>query len=1025
MSGRVLPTALTALLAIGAGPQERESGDAPPFTVPEGYVIERVAGPPLVERPIMASFDEDGRLYVSDSAGVNHPGKELLKDPPHKIRLLEDTDGDGVFDKSTVFADKLVFPQGLLWHDGAVFCVSPPSLWKLEDTDGDGVCDKRTELVSGFAVTGVADDAHGAMLGPDGRIYFLPGRMHHKIKTRDGALLRDAVGPWVMRCKPDGSDVEIVCGAVGNPVEMDWTPEGDFFVSGTFWAPDSFGGGLRDALIHGVEGGEWPVRDRVYRDRIRTGELLPVMVPMIASAPSGMMTYKNGGPLNGNLFCTYFNLNRVLRHVLTRDGATFKATSEDFAVGTNPDVHPTDVLEDADGSILVVDTGGWFRIGCPASVIAKPQVLGGIYRVRRKNARKIEDPWGRNVGWRSIGSIVPCHKLVDERPFVRQRAIRELAKWAAGATESDAVEVMGWNIDASEQTAFGALWVLSRVDAVWARKLVRDRIPDSSERISQVAIIVAGLHRDVEALPALVRIVKDRGQLPQVRREAAGAIGRIGRAEAVPALLEALRHEKDRYIEHALIYALVRIDEAAPVRAALADGPARQALIALDQMAHGDLKPVDVLPLLEATDPALRREAAGVAARRRAWAKDVAAVLRRWLGGASMTGERVETARGLIGAFKEDAEVQSVVGKAAAAPATAASVRFMLLEAMAESGLKGAPDSWIEPLRAALGSPEEELAWGAVRAVEALSIRSLDDELRALAAGGKYPRALRLAALRLLVGRGAPVGDGVFEWLMRQAQEEEETPERLEAIRAIGSAELSKNQLRKVAALVAGAGPVELPTLVAAFERGSADEQVGRTLVASLAKTSGLWSVNRERLQNLLARYPEPVRRDGAALLERLKVEDPATRIKQLEASLVEGDPAAGRTVFFGKAKCFTCHTVAGEGGVVGPELTHIGSIRQRRDLLEAIAFPSASFARGFEPMMVTLKNGGTRVGRIVRETPEEIELIDAEGKTSKVKRDDLFQIIPNRISVMPEGFDRVLTAKELSDLTAFLRSLQ
>src|SRR5689334_14758984 len=92
-----------AVVEIGA--QEPPGPGGPPLQVPEGFVVERVAGPPLVERPIMACFDDQGRLYVSDSAGVNLKGSELIKDPPHRIRLLEDADGDGVFDKSRVWAD--------------------------------------------------------------------------------------------------------------------------------------------------------------------------------------------------------------------------------------------------------------------------------------------------------------------------------------------------------------------------------------------------------------------------------------------------------------------------------------------------------------------------------------------------------------------------------------------------------------------------------------------------------------------------------------------------------------------------------------------------------------------------------------------------------------------------------------------------------------------------------------------------------------------------------------------------------
>src|SRR5216684_8240761 len=85
------------------------------FTLPAGFEIELVAGPPLVNRPITADFDERGRLYVSDSSGSNENVNLQLKKKPHRILRLEDTDGDGKFDKSTVFADHMMFPEGTMW----------------------------------------------------------------------------------------------------------------------------------------------------------------------------------------------------------------------------------------------------------------------------------------------------------------------------------------------------------------------------------------------------------------------------------------------------------------------------------------------------------------------------------------------------------------------------------------------------------------------------------------------------------------------------------------------------------------------------------------------------------------------------------------------------------------------------------------------------------------------------------------------------------------------------------------------
>ena len=89
--------------------------DGRTFTVPAGFTIERIAGPPLVERPITAAFDDQGRLYVADSSGSNDNVKKQLEEKPHRIVRLEDSDGDGKFDKKTVFADHMMFPEGTMW----------------------------------------------------------------------------------------------------------------------------------------------------------------------------------------------------------------------------------------------------------------------------------------------------------------------------------------------------------------------------------------------------------------------------------------------------------------------------------------------------------------------------------------------------------------------------------------------------------------------------------------------------------------------------------------------------------------------------------------------------------------------------------------------------------------------------------------------------------------------------------------------------------------------------------------------
>ena len=125
-AARVVAILLLAFVVSRA--QDRPSSSARALTVPAGFEIEQVAGPPLVDRPIVAAFDEAGRLYVADSSGSNAPVKTQLTELPHRIVRLEDTNGDGRFDTSVVFADRMMLPEGTMWLDGSLYVAAPPSI---------------------------------------------------------------------------------------------------------------------------------------------------------------------------------------------------------------------------------------------------------------------------------------------------------------------------------------------------------------------------------------------------------------------------------------------------------------------------------------------------------------------------------------------------------------------------------------------------------------------------------------------------------------------------------------------------------------------------------------------------------------------------------------------------------------------------------------------------------------------------------------------------------------------------------
>ena len=160
----------------------------------------------------------------------------------------------------------------------------------------------------------------------------------------------------------------------------------------------------------------------------------------------------------------------------------------------------------------------------------------------------------------------------------------------------------------------------------------------------------------------------------------------------------------------------------------------------------------------------------------------------------------------------------------------------------------------------------------------------------------------------------------------------------------LGKSPLDDPQLIALTSSLAGAGPLELLPLLAAYER-SKNPAVAHSLLAVLPKAPGFTSLPGEALRGVLAGYPDAVRTAAIPLLKRLEVDRQTqkARLAELEPLLASGDASRGKSVFFGRtAACSTCHLVKSDGGHIGPDLSKIGSIRTGRDLLEAVVFPSA-----------------------------------------------------------------------------------
>jgi putative heme-binding domain-containing protein len=1005
-------------------PARSPSAQSSRFQLPPGFTIEKVAGPPLVRYPLFAALDDQGRLFVAEGTGTNLPGNELVSKKLGRITLLEDTGGDGEYDKSTVFADQLVFPTGVLWHDGVLYATSHPSLWRFQDSKGAGEADRREELVRAFNFNGNGCDIHGPFLGLDGRLYWTDGRHGYKILTPEGECL-EGLASRIWRCRTDGSDIERLCGGgFDNPVELAFTAEGD--IIGTM---DQ---GPGDCLLHYVEGGVYPMEHPCLKEFPMTGPLLGPIRQYSAALPvalCGLAHYRStqfGPDYPGALFTAQFNVHRIERHTLVRDGATFRSIDKDFLTSSDYNTHFTDVLEDADGSLLVVDMGAWFNYGCPTSKIAKPEVLGAIYRIRRQDAPSVSDPWGRSL---KLATRTPAQlaKLLDDpRPKVCDQVLTQLAKHGP-----EAIAVLRQVICAQPKHSVvarrNAVWALCRMREPGARAAIREALGDQDASVRQAAVHAAGLERDAGASAALMElVVKDE---PPIRLKAAEALGRIGRSDAVPPLLASVRRGGlDRFLEHALIYALLRINDPKAIRPALDDfNPrVRQAvLVALDQIKDSRLTREQVVPLLDTDDPELQQTALAVISRHPEWSRETIGLLEAWLGSSDLSPGRERSLLGALLAFGADEDIQRVVAKTLAETKTPPAARLLLLRMFARSPLDQLPKSWLDAVREALASPDHAICREAIATVKARNLAYFDSQLLELSRREALPAEVRLAALDCMVARQKKLSPEAFTLLISHLAEKTEPLLRITAARALGTSTLDGPQLLQLVERLAAAGPVTVPLAIPAFTKSS-DPKIGIALMDALKRLPGGEALTGEDLDKLLKNYPAEVQAASGPLRSKLaaRQKEQADYLARLTTELLQtkGSLERGKEVFFSKkAACYGCHRAAGKGGSAGPDLSQVGRYRSPRDLLESVVFPSSSIVPEFRSYVVRLTDGRVVTGMIARETADAIHLRTADLAEVRVPRKDVEDMTSSKVSLMPEGLEKVMTRQELADLLEFL----
>ncbi len=1019
---------------VAAEPTVTQTIDGREFTLPAGFTLQRVSRPELVQRPIVADFDPAGNLFVADSSGSNDNVETQLENKPHRIVRLTDEDGDGVYDSSIEFADKMMFPEGVLCHAGSVFVSAPPVIWRLTDEDGDGRCDRRDVWFDGRTLTGCANDLHGPYLGLDGWIYWCKGAFAEQTYERPGGASWSTRAAHIFRRRLEGGPIEpVMTGGMDNPVEVAFLPSGERFFTTTFLQHP--GGGRRDGLIHAIYGGVYGKSHAVLDGHPRTGDLMPPMLHLGPAAPSGLTCLRStalGESLRDALVATCFNLHQVSAHRLVADGATYKTVDQTLVATNDLDFHPTDVFEDADGSLLIIDTGGWYKLCCPTSQLHKPDVLGAIYRLKRTDHPVISDPRGKEISWSTlnIGGLV--ERLADARPMVQRQAADRLAAHAdVAATVTHLRHLLVNHRDEHVRTS--AVWVLTRLNAMAARQAVRQCLSDSSTMVRMAALHSVSVHRDPDAAPRVVELLGDSS--PAVRRAAAEAAGRLASVQLLPKLIDALTDkniETDRVLQHSLVYALWETSDAPALQQALSSAPASAKgwiLMALDQMPPSPLDPTAVFEALASPSPVTQQAAVWVLGRHPEWgaafvenlAKSAASPQGASLS-ASVTEELLsqllvsEATQEALAAWLESTSSQGIQQ-----PAVWNALRRAHAEKLSHR-LQAAIAHQLERKDAALDMAIlRSLAGGRA----SLDEPALQQTLRQIVEDADRDAARRLEAAALQP-EGQPLDDRLFQLLISQALDENLEPGlRGLAVRALIRSKLNEQQAEAVVERLPAAGPVELGGLLEAF-RSLPDGALADKLIRTLAAAPALAVLPPATLRDSLGHLKEETRKPLDESLAKLHVDvaNQPQKLADLLQRLPSGDIRRGQAVFHStKAACFSCHEMGYRGGDVGPDLTRIGKIRSRRDLLEAIVFPSASFVRSFEPQTVTTVDGEVHQGVIRDDQPHQLVLVSDQRKRIEIPREQIEEIHPSRVSIMPSGLDQLLTEQELADLVTFLEA--
>jgi putative heme-binding domain-containing protein len=1039
------------------------------FGLARGFSLEPVASDPLTKWPTLVDWDFDGNLLVVESGGVAHPIQEHNRQLLHRVVRLIDLNGDGKMDQRQLVADQLPFTEGILCLGSRILVTSPPVIYELIDSDGDGFCEQRGVWFDGQTITGCANDLHGPYLGRDGWVYWTKGAFAQQThQTLDGGTLSDKAA-HIYRRKISGGPIDpLMSGGMDNPVGFTMLPNGERFFSSTFLVHP--GDGRRDGVVHAIYGGAYGKDHAALDGVVRTGTLMPIMAHLGPAAPSGLKYLQSdllGQDGDDLLVAALFNHRKVIALPISPHQATYRAEPVDLVTGHRIDFHPTDILEDADGSLLVIDTGGWYDLCCPSSRVDQQLAAGGIYRLTNIHQEK-PDLRPRRIKLADDATSAEIVDLLnDPRPWVARQALLRIASsgdWAVKELSHRAADSR-----LSLATRRSSLWALGAIGSASAlqsvHELLRDKpaepsipsIPGRSHEereMQHIACHLVSLHgygpakQDLERILLQLSIVgqEDSSSNLALARVAAEALGRVGDADSVEALFKSFDNVRgDRILDHSIRYALYEIGSADAVAEYLdsSSGSHRElALSTLDLLQAEPWLTGDSL-----VEAALDSATYDTALRLIIQRPQLAATILNQSGPQWAKSMLQEPPAGLfqqlckawINSPEMDHWIAEAVSQMLASSFQAGdSVNASLwqwidciLKARSGRPVPAQWHGWIvellnrEPSRLASSILEVDLS----PSEQAPLVRALSEKIASVS-----DSEVKLALLMCLPARHLYTDD---QWATEQIQilrgllegnpdQSSKSNDKRTVWNALQRLYISDGNARELLRLIPQLSSSDLLMaieVIASAER----EDLDRQMLLELAKIRAARGLPSGSLVSVYRRRPDALRSLAEQVSLDLARTDPdvQAQVQTVLKSLPAGDAVRGLSLYHStKVNCGGCHQMGYLGGKIGPELTRIGASRTREALLEAILYPNQRIEQGFQSTQVLTVDGRVVHGIPTAKSSESlIELRVSADRVESIPQAEVEEIKPSDISIMPGGMAELLSPQELSDLLSLLEA--